>query len=150
MLATRKKDDRSDDVLLNQFVATRDEGAFTILVARHARVVWDICYEALENEADTEDAFQRTFMLLAQRAEQIISRKSVCSWLIGAARNQCMTLRRSISRQKRLAGKCLGPTRGCRLTSPRNASGDRGGIARRGGVPARVSTRPVGPTLSRG
>src|SRR5690242_10797180 len=60
-----------DQDLLRRFVEERDEAAFETILRRHGAMVLDVCRGVLGNEADVEDAFQATFLILAHRAESI-------------------------------------------------------------------------------
>lgn len=59
---------QSDADLLTTFVESGDEESFTALVVRHGQTVWATCRRVLDNDADTEDAFQATFITLARKA----------------------------------------------------------------------------------
>jgi cytochrome c peroxidase len=74
-----------DQELLRQFSTGRDEAAFSALLRRHGPMVLDICRNMLGNEDDAEDAFQATFLVLAQRAGAIRKTSAVGSWLHGVA-----------------------------------------------------------------
>ena len=74
-----------DQELLRRFSSGRDEAAFSALLRRHGPMVLDICRNMLRNEEDAEDAFQATFLVLAQRATAIRKKSSVGSWLHGVA-----------------------------------------------------------------
>ncbi len=56
----------SDHELLRRYAATRDEPAFEALVARYGPLVVATCRAVLRNQLDVEDAFQTTFLVLAQ------------------------------------------------------------------------------------
>jgi RNA polymerase sigma factor (sigma-70 family) len=77
--------DLSDAEALRCFAAHRDKRAFALLLERHARTVWAVCQHLLHHEQDAEDAFQATFLLLAQRAGSIRKAGSVGSFLHGVA-----------------------------------------------------------------
>lgn len=79
------RSDHSSKSLLLRFISERDESAFEELVRRHDRIVWGVCARVLGNRCDTEDAFQQTFVLLAQKANQIRKPGSLSSWLHGVA-----------------------------------------------------------------
>ncbi len=56
----------SDARLLEQFIADRDELAFDALMTRHGPLVWSVCRSILSDPHDVEDAFQASFLILAQ------------------------------------------------------------------------------------
>ena len=91
----------SDHYLLEQFSNQRDEAAFGTLLRRHGAMVLDVCRSVLGNEADVEDVFQATFLVLARKAASIRKTGSVGSWLHGVAFRTAMKVRlQSTTRQK--------------------------------------------------
>jgi cytochrome c peroxidase len=91
----------SDQHLLQQFSDHRDEVAFGTLLRRHGPMVLDVCRGVLSNEADAEDAFQATFLILARKAASIRKTESVGSWLHGVAYRTALKARaQSATRQK--------------------------------------------------
>src|SRR5215469_27009 len=77
--------DSPDLDLLQRFIAQHDEAAFTVLIRRYCRTVFSVCRCLLPCEADAEDAFQATFLVLARNAESIRKGQSLGSWLYGVA-----------------------------------------------------------------
>src|SRR5262249_50736131 len=63
----------------------RDETAFELLVWRHAPLVLGVCRRVLRQEADVEDAFQATFLVLVRKGSAITRSGSVASWLARVA-----------------------------------------------------------------
>ena len=55
-------------LLLERFVASRDEAAFELLLWRHGPMVLSVCRRMLRCDHDAEDAFQAVFLLLAQES----------------------------------------------------------------------------------
>jgi RNA polymerase sigma factor (sigma-70 family) len=88
-----------DRVLLDRFVRSRDEAAFTALVSRHGPLVFRLCRRLLRKEQDVEDAFQATFLVLARRASAIRRRDSLAAWLHGVTYRVASRLRAANSRQ---------------------------------------------------
>jgi RNA polymerase sigma factor (sigma-70 family) len=75
----------SDAHLLERFLADRDESAFATLVHRHGPVVLGVCRRVLRHAQDAEDAFQATFLVLAQKARSVRRRGALASWLYTVA-----------------------------------------------------------------
>jgi RNA polymerase sigma factor (sigma-70 family) len=89
-----------DGDILRQFVATRDEQAFAILLQRHAPTVWGVCRQLLRSEQDAEDAFQATFLLLVRKAGSIRKSESLGCWLHGVAYRIALRARQSAQTRK--------------------------------------------------
>lgn len=91
----------SDCDLLLQFRNQQDEAAFHTLLHRHGPMVLEVCRGVLGNEADVEDAFQATFLILARKAASIRKTASLGSWLHGVAHRTALKARlQSATRQK--------------------------------------------------
>jgi RNA polymerase sigma factor (sigma-70 family) len=75
----------SDADLLDRFVRTADEVAFSGIVRRHGLMVLAVCRRRLRSEADAEDAFQAVFLALAKSARNIGQRQSLPGWLYRVA-----------------------------------------------------------------
>src|SRR6516162_4354801 len=73
-----------DAELLERYVATRDEAAFTALVGRHGPTVLSVCRRVLRGP-DVDDVFQATFLALAKEAATIRRRESLGTWLYEVA-----------------------------------------------------------------
>jgi DNA-directed RNA polymerase specialized sigma24 family protein len=92
----RELDDRE---LLERFVTQKNEAAFTVLVERHGRMILGVCRRVLDNTHDAEDAWQTTFLVLAQKAASIRKTTSLPSWLHGVAARVAAHLRRERARR---------------------------------------------------
>ncbi len=87
----------SDADLLRRYARDRDPAAFELLVRRHADAVWTACRRVLRSDADAEDAFQATFLVLARKAGGV---RGACvgGWLYRVAVNAALKLRERTAR----------------------------------------------------
>jgi RNA polymerase sigma factor (sigma-70 family) len=83
----------TDGELLERFVARVDETSFEALLHRHGPMVLGVCRRVLQNEADAEDAFQTTFLVLVRKASSIRPRDMVGNWLYGVAHSTALKAR---------------------------------------------------------
>ena len=70
---------------LGQFIERRDQHAFEELVCLYGRLVFGVCRRVVGSHHDAEDAFQATFLILAQKAPSIKNRRVLTSWLYQVA-----------------------------------------------------------------
>jgi RNA polymerase sigma-70 factor (ECF subfamily) len=75
----------TDGQLLERFVQSRDEAAFGALVRWHGPMVLGVCRRVLRSDADAEDAFQATFLVLVHKAASVVPREMVGNFLYGVA-----------------------------------------------------------------
>jgi RNA polymerase sigma factor (sigma-70 family) len=98
---------QTDARLLERFAVHRDEVAFAELVRRHRPLVLGVCRRLLRHDADAEDAFQATFLILARKAGSVRKGESLASFLYGVALRVARKVRASTprrqARQKALA-----------------------------------------------
>jgi DNA-directed RNA polymerase specialized sigma24 family protein len=83
----------TDGELLEGFITRLDESAFEALLRRHGPMVLGVCRRVLRNEADQEDAFQATFLVLVRKAASIRPRGMVGNWLYGVAYSTALKAR---------------------------------------------------------
>jgi RNA polymerase sigma factor (sigma-70 family) len=87
-----------DDELLRQ-VAAGDGQAFAELVRRHGRLVWAVCRHLTGSDAEADDAFQATFLVLLRHAGKVRDGRRLSAWLHGVAYRVCGRARRSTQRR---------------------------------------------------
>lgn len=71
----------ADDRLLQDYFQQSDQSAFAEIVNRHKKLVWSVCARNLTSKADIEDAFQATFLILAQKRNNSRWQTSIAGWL---------------------------------------------------------------------
>lgn len=91
----------TDRQLLERFLRQRDDTAFAALVRRHGGLVLSACRRVLSDEADVEDAFQATFLVLLRKARTVRWQASIGNWLFGVAHRVAVRARANASRQRR-------------------------------------------------
>jgi RNA polymerase sigma factor (sigma-70 family) len=84
---------QSDQQLVARFLASGDEAVFEAIVRRHGPMVYRVCWRTLQHDQDAEDAFQATFLLLAQKLRSVRRHASLASWLHGVARRVALKAR---------------------------------------------------------
>jgi RNA polymerase sigma factor (sigma-70 family) len=104
VLLTEGASHLTDADLVRRFVEQRDETAFTVLVRRHGGLVLKVCRRILGREADAEDAFQATFLVLARNASSVRKSMSLASWLHGVAFRCASRFRKSAMRRRKHEG----------------------------------------------
>jgi RNA polymerase sigma factor (sigma-70 family) len=100
-LAAHQYDDAE---LLSQYRDQRDPAALDALVRKHAPLVLSACRKVLP-EADADDVFQATFLILMRDAKAIRTGQSVGSWLYGVAHRLALQAKTSQARRTRLEAK---------------------------------------------
>ena len=96
--------DLTDGQLLERFTARGGETrelAFTALVDRHGPMVFRVCRSVLRDPDEAHDAFQATFLVLAQRARSLWVRDSLGPWLHKVAYRVASCARSSAARRRR-------------------------------------------------
>jgi RNA polymerase sigma factor (sigma-70 family) len=101
MVASLTGSTQNDGTLLEAFLAKNDQDAFASIVRRHGPMVSRVCRGGLSDFHSAEDAFQATFILLAQCAGSIRKRESLASWLHGVAFRMASDTRRATTRRRK-------------------------------------------------
>ena len=98
-----RADELSDENLLELFSNGEEcesQEAFRALVERHGPMVLGICRHVLNEHHDAEDAFQATFLVLAQKGASIRNRRVLAGWLHEVAHRIAIKARASAVRRR--------------------------------------------------
>ncbi len=101
LMAAHQNQEQSDEQLLSAFAERREEIAFAALVRRHGPMVLSVCRRVLGHEQDAEDAFQATFLVLAQRAASLRNKNALASFLHGTAYHLASKAKRAAGRRRK-------------------------------------------------
>jgi RNA polymerase sigma factor (sigma-70 family) len=90
----------TDGELLKRYVRNKGDAAFEALLGRHGPLVMGVCRRILRNEADAEDAFQATFLVLVRKASTVRSPDLVSNWLYGVAYRTALEARKAAAKRR--------------------------------------------------
>ena len=100
----------SDGQLLEWFIQQRAQAAFTALVRRHGPMVMSVCRRVLRNSHDAEDAFQATFLVLAEKASRLRQPELLANWLYGVAYRTALHARQRAARRSEREREAASPS----------------------------------------
>src|SRR5262245_40286825 len=100
-MAAETLDDHSDRQLVARALAGGDEAAFQAILLRHGPMVYRVCWRVLQHAQDAEDAFQATFLVLAQKLRTVRQGASLASWLHGVAHRVALKARAQAAGRRR-------------------------------------------------
>jgi RNA polymerase sigma factor (sigma-70 family) len=89
-----------DEQLLAAFVNQGDVSAFAGIVRRHGSLVLAACRQVLRDEADVEDAFQATFLVLLRKAASVRRGQALSGWLFRVAHRLALEARAKADRRR--------------------------------------------------
>ena len=81
---------RDNDKVLIIAAAEGDDDAFSEIVERYQRPVYNLCYRLLGNHGDAEDASQEAFMKAYKGLKKYDPQRPFMSWMLAIAYNQCV------------------------------------------------------------
>src|SRR5262249_32988685 len=99
----------TDRQLLERYTLRHDQSAFAALVRRPGGGVLATCRQVLADEADVEDAFQATFLVLLHKAGSVRWQPCVGGWLAAAAHRVAVRARCNALRRRRLDDRAARP-----------------------------------------
>src|SRR5436309_10973887 len=84
-MAAETLTNQSDQQLVEMALGGEAETALEAIMQRHGAMVYRVCWRVVQHDQDAEDAFQATFLVLAQKLRNVRKRASLASWLHGVA-----------------------------------------------------------------
>lgn len=81
---------RDDERVQIAAAANGDDDAFSEIVDRYQRPVYNLCYRLLGNHGDAEDASQEAFMKAYRGLKKYDPERPFMSWMLAISYNQCM------------------------------------------------------------
>jgi RNA polymerase sigma factor (sigma-70 family) len=99
-----------DRDLIERFLHQHDEAAFEEMLSRHGPMVLDVCRSLLPNEADAEDAFQATFIVLLRRAGSLRAAGSLGGFLHSVACRTALQARTRFAIRRKHESRAPAPT----------------------------------------
>jgi RNA polymerase sigma factor (sigma-70 family) len=84
--------DWPDEVLLAEYVQTRDERLSWEIVRRHQLMIWGECWRVLHHQQHAEEAAQNTWVVFLQKATTIRKGESLKRWLRSAAVGEALNI----------------------------------------------------------
>jgi RNA polymerase sigma factor (sigma-70 family) len=106
-MAAEALNQHSDQQLIDQFLAAPSDAVFAALVYRHGPMVFRVCWRVLQHSQDAEDAFQATFLILAQRLRTVRKQASLASWLHGVAYRIALKAKAQAASRRRHEAKAV-------------------------------------------
>lgn len=103
-VAAQQHDDRA---LLERYREQGDLEAFDALIRKHGGFVLTACHRVLTAEADVEDVFQATFLVLINNPHRVRKEMALGSWLYGVAHRLALQLIATRRRRERLAKQAV-------------------------------------------
>ncbi|HKB06046.1 MAG TPA: sigma-70 family RNA polymerase sigma factor, partial [Gemmataceae bacterium] len=102
---TLDSDAWTDAELLARFRQARDPAAFEAIVRRHGPRVLTACRKVLHHDADVDDAFQATFVVLMRGPQAVRRGSALGPWLFGVAHRVALQARAARRRRERLEAR---------------------------------------------
>lgn len=101
--------DTMDDLaLLREYAASRSDGAFAALVARHVNFVYSTALRQVNDPHLAQEVTQAVFVILAQKADKISDKVVLAGWLFKTTRFAALAqLRAEAKRRQRELETCM-------------------------------------------
>jgi RNA polymerase sigma factor (sigma-70 family) len=108
-MTARTLEDYSDRQLVERALERHDQAALEAIVHRHSAMVCRVSWRVLQHAQDTEDVFQATFLVLAQKLRTLRKYTSLASWLHGVAHRVALKVKAQSAARRRREHKTLLP-----------------------------------------